>query len=250
MFGTFIHDEYNFDNVEQLRTSIEDITCSDDTWGWASCGIYFFRSITTGEIFYIGLARDLTSRFSQHNGLIKVRPDGCKYEFIKEYLKTNDKIGLTIFAQSPLEQPSIASNKGADFLLLEPEGISRIKFTEGYFIKLHQNLYGSIPIWNKMQGDKGGQKLANDSVGPYLLKSVIPTMGGPFNSKHTITELAKNQNAALVTDEVDMHAIRMMALNFPGCTLPIAIQLFRKSHELSEEKYQRLLSKGYFDFLK
>lgn len=249
MFGTFIHDSYDLENIKKLRDAIEDISSSKDVWGWASCGIYFYRAIDTHEILYIGLAGNLSERFSQHNGLLPAPPNGCKFDLIMDHLNTHGRIGITIFTQSPIEQSRVAANKRAEFLVDEPGGIDRIKFTEGYFIKLYELLNGKLPKWNKVQGSIAGQKLAMDRTGSYLLECVNPNMISPFTSKYTITELASKEGIRWTIDEVDMHAIRMVALNFPGFTLPSAIDFFRNSHEYSEERYQRLLKNGYFDFL-
>lgn len=246
MFGTFIHDEYNFESAKEIRDALEDIASPNDTWGWASAGIYFFRKVDTHEILYIGLASNLGSRFAQHNGLVKFQEDGCKFNYLKEYLSKNEKIGLTVFVQSVLEQTKVAASINEDFLLPDANGIDSIKFTEGYLIRLHEIVEGKKPVWNIANGDKRGQILANDSVGPYLLKCVDPNLKSPFTSKHTLRELAEDKCSWRAAEETEMHVIRMMALNYPGMTLERAAKWYKNK---GFHYYERLLKNGYFDFL-
>jgi hypothetical protein len=111
MFGTVIIDAYKKDETYEIAYAINDICCANDNYGWSSAGIYCFWNYYTREIFYIGLAVDLHQRFMQHNGLAKVDNNSCKYDEITGYFDSYDKIGYTIFVQSPLSQPTIYKNK-------------------------------------------------------------------------------------------------------------------------------------------
>lgn len=105
MFGTIISDAYKESEKQQIATSLDELCSPLDTYGWASSGIYSFWDYETREIFYIGLAVDLTERFKQHNGLSTISEEGCKVKQINEYFSSGyEKLGYSIFVQSPLSQ--------------------------------------------------------------------------------------------------------------------------------------------------
>lgn len=96
MFGTVIIDAYTKDETEALAYAIDDICCPSDNYGWASAGIYCFWDYNTHEVLYIGLASDLYERFRQHNGLLPMQNEGCKYKQIQEYFISHTKLGYSI----------------------------------------------------------------------------------------------------------------------------------------------------------
>ncbi|WP_221803546.1 GIY-YIG nuclease family protein [Paenibacillus typhae] len=110
MFATIILDAYKKDEVQQISDALDDL-CNANGYGWASAGIYCFWDYYTNEIYYIGLAVDLEERFKQHNGLIPIDENSCKKAKINEYFKHNEKLGYSIFVQSPLSQPITSKNK-------------------------------------------------------------------------------------------------------------------------------------------
>lgn len=63
-------DAYTKEEKEEIAEALDDLCSPNDNYGWASAGIYSFWDYNTKEIFYIGLAVDLTERFKQHNGLM------------------------------------------------------------------------------------------------------------------------------------------------------------------------------------
>ncbi|WP_149096184.1 hypothetical protein [Paenibacillus terrae] len=71
MFGTIIIDAYTENDAEEIAFALDDLCSANDSYGWASSGIYCYWNYYTKEPYYIGLAVDLTERFKQHNGLIK-----------------------------------------------------------------------------------------------------------------------------------------------------------------------------------
>ena len=111
MFGTVIIDAYTKNEAEQLAIAIDNLCNPTDSYGWASAGIYSFWDYNTHEVLYIGLASDLAERFKQHNGLLDMSEDGCKRRQIEEYFGTHEKLGYTIFLQSPLSQPMVHRNR-------------------------------------------------------------------------------------------------------------------------------------------
>ena len=59
---------------------------------------------------YIGLASDLSERFKQHNGILPNK-EGSKQKQIDDYFSKNERLGYTIFVQSPISQPLVHRNK-------------------------------------------------------------------------------------------------------------------------------------------
>ncbi|MBE4187026.1 GIY-YIG nuclease family protein [Vibrio parahaemolyticus] len=79
MLSTYIRDVYKESETQELADAIEDIASAIDTNGWASAGIYCFWNPENNEILYIGLARDLSNRFKEHNGLSLTITWGIRY---------------------------------------------------------------------------------------------------------------------------------------------------------------------------
>ncbi|WP_243137016.1 hypothetical protein [Alkaliphilus serpentinus] len=111
MFGTVIIDAYSKDERQEIADSIDDLCSPKDNYGWASAGIYCFWDYYAEEVLYIGLASDLADRFKQHNGIKPVDGSSSKYAKIEEYFESNERLGYTIFVQSPLSQPLTYRNK-------------------------------------------------------------------------------------------------------------------------------------------
>ena len=137
--------------IASLAEAINDICCPNDNYGWASAGIYSFWDYYTNEILYIGLASDLYERFRQHNGLLPISHNACKYNQINDYFKSHMKLGFTIFVQSPMYQPLVHRNKSLYEELAKKEdepcgnyvnkqGIDSIKLVEGILLTIEKNL--------------------------------------------------------------------------------------------------------------
>ena len=118
-------------------------------------------------ILYIGLAGDLAERFKQHNGILPVK-EGSKQKQIEEYFSKNERLGYTIFVQSPLSQPLVHRNRGMyeKFAkqqnspvedMLSEQGRDDIKRVEGILIESFRRKYGHFPPWNSIGGSSAGQ---------------------------------------------------------------------------------------------
>lgn len=170
MLSTYIREIYKKDENKELADAIEDIASAIDTNGWASAGIYCFWDPSTYEVLYIGLARDLSTRFKQHNGIIACKPKCCKIEQINKWFKSNTHLGYTILVQSMLSQPEIAKNKNSfvksPFIeshsdIFDPE--EAIGITEGLLIEAEKLASGVLPSWNKIGGSKYGKSKATSN---------------------------------------------------------------------------------------
>ena len=110
MFGTVIIDAYRKEETIEIADAVEDLCSPNANYGWASAGIYCFWDYYIEEILYIGLAGDLAERFKQHNGILPLK-EGSKQKKIEEYFSKNERLGYTIFVQSPLSQPLVHRNQ-------------------------------------------------------------------------------------------------------------------------------------------
>ena len=100
MFGTVIIDAYRKEETLEMADAIDDLCSPTDNYGWASAGIYRFWDYYAEAVLYIGLAGDLAERFKQHNGILPIK-EGSKQKQIEDYFSRNERLGYTIFVQSP-----------------------------------------------------------------------------------------------------------------------------------------------------
>lgn len=103
----------------------------------------------------MGLAGDLSERFRQHNGILPFK-NGSKKEKIEDYFSRNERLGYTIFVQSPLSQILVHRNKNKYIKFTEQvnspiedmmsdEGKQSIKVLEGILIEAYRRKYGHFP---------------------------------------------------------------------------------------------------------
>lgn len=251
MFGTIIQDAYKEDEKEVLANAINDICNPNDNNGWASAGIYCFWNYQTREVLYIGLARDFSERFKQHNGLITVDPKGCKIENINEYFRENDKLGYSIFVQSPLHQP-ITSRNIFDLFCKDPESVNVRDYddepvkqdyimAEGILIEAYKKMFNTIPPWNKISGSKRGQMAS--VIGNYEIIEILTSKDpSPLLARYSIREISNNPTYERY--EVFLHPARQQMLA-TGCTFSSAIKFSRNFDML--ETFEELIKVDYFN---
>lgn len=251
MFGTIIQDAYKEDEKNDLANAIDDICNPNDNNGWASSGIYSFWNYQTREILYIGLARDFSVRFKQHNGLITIDPKGCKIENINEYFKENDKLGYSIFVQSSLHQP-ITSRNISDLLCKDTVSVNVRDYddepvkqdyimAEGILIEAYRKMFNTIPPWNKISGSKRGQIAS--VVGNYeIIKNFTSKDPSPLLARYSIREISNNPTFERY--EVFFHTARQQMLA-TGCTFVDAINFANRFDMLGN--YEELLRVDYFN---
>lgn len=216
MFGTFIVDAYTKDEAKEIADSLEETCSPNDLVGWASSGIYSFWNYYTKEIYYIGLAVDLGDRFKQHNGIVPIRDDGCKYQQINDYFVNNEKLGYTIFVQSSLSQAQTHRNKSNLYFDDETEWISQeskenIQIVEGSFIEAFRKRNGKFPRWNKVSGSNVGRKRATSEMYNQLAGCLTGNQHDPLVARSSLREIAKN--SVFEWYEINLHGARMSMLS-------------------------------------
>ncbi|MBJ8031111.1 GIY-YIG nuclease family protein [Bacillus cereus group sp. N21] len=245
MFGTIIQDAYIRDETEQIADALEDICNSRNNYGWSSAGIYCFWNYTTKEVLYIGLAVDLLTRFKQHNGIIAMDANGCKFEKIQEYFKTHEKIGYSVFVQSSHHQPVYSENR-TEWKQFNPTQFPNtqsasedIKIAEGILIETYKMRHGVLPPWNRVGGSKEGQKVAKP--GNYIfIDSLKYPESSPFTAKHTLREISSN--ATYLAFEEFLHSARMMM--GIKITFNEALEIIKMFDDFT---YNRIIKDGYLN---
>lgn len=234
MFGTVIIDAYSRDERQEIADAIDDLCSPKDNYGWASAGIYCFWDYYAEEVLYIGLASDLADRFKQHNGIKLVDGSSSKYAKIEEYFESNERLGYTIFVQSPLSQPLTHRNKAtykkfAEQLhspvedMLSDQGKEDIKQVEGILIEAYRKRNGHYPPWNEMGGSKSGQQVVMENNYNIVRSFCTPDeyYRNPIIARSTIRELSENPTYAGF--ENYLHAVRMNIL-IHGMEYPDALK--------------------------
>lgn len=225
MFGTVILDAYTKKEINPLAFAIDDLCSPSDNYGWSSAGIYCFWNYYTNEVLYIGLASDLYERFRQHNGLIPINHEGCKFKNIQEYFEKYEKLGYSIFVQSPISQPLVyrnkahyekfaSDNKSLVSDMVSSQGVEDIKCVEGILIEAFNQTYGRFPSWNKVGGSVHGQKrvLTNNINIVHCLANPQDCIRNCIVSRSSIRELSNNPTFERY--ESFLHGIRQLMLMF------------------------------------
>lgn len=252
MFGTIIIDAYKENEVRDIVNALDDLCSPKDSYGWASAGIYCFWDYYTKEIYYIGLASDLRTRFMQHNGILEVDNNSCKILQIKDYFSKKEKLGYTIFVQSSLSQPIVGRNKNNfkgfindTFSPIEnyagSEGKDHMKQVEGILIEAYRKVYGDFPLWNKVGGSKYGQK--SSVIGNYeIIKAFNVTSYHPLVSRSTLRELSDCPTYERY--ENDLHGVRMLMLS-AGMSFNDAVMFLKRFNAIIS--YNELIRNNYLD---
>lgn len=251
MFGTIIKDAYKKDEARDIAFALDDLCNPNDTYGWASSGIYCYWNYVTHEVLYIGLAIDLTQRFKQHNGLASSSSKGNKIDEISDYFEENEKIGFSIFVQSPLNQ-AVTSRNIYQWFGYDPEKFRISDFSreslkedlrrlEGILIESYRINKGDLPRWNKVSGSKLGQQSVMKR-NYRIVDDMVLNRPSLLISKSSLRELSVNPTYAYY--ESFLHGIRQMMLAFGMSfneALPHILQVdtLKTYKKIQEENYLR-----------
>lgn len=250
MLATMILDAYKKEEALEVAIAINDLCDPSDTSGWASAGIYCYWDYYTKEVLYIGLAVDLAERFKQHNGIIPMDERGCKREQINEYFESNDKIGISIFVESPLDQPNTSRNKNSGIAKKLPDHVSlrndplrqNIVDIEGILLDAYREEHGKLPKWNKIGGGRSRMLVVSRPDSYDLIRYLTNEVESLLVSKYSIRELSANATFERYENFI-MHPARFyllyMKMNFNE-----ALQHVLMNDELNT--YREMLRKGYF----
>ncbi|HWU44500.1 MAG TPA: hypothetical protein VN132_13710, partial [Bdellovibrio sp.] len=114
------------------------------------------------------------------------------------------------------------------FAIFHPEmgdtGTKDMKAGEGLLLQAHKLVRGDLPAWNKIGGDRDASDLAKHGHEPILRFLSEVDRDCPYRAELPLRSLAKN--AVVVNEELELHLIRMFALNFTG-DLKEALEIHR-----------------------
>lgn len=249
MHATIVQNAYKQNEILDIVSYLEDLCSPDDSYGWASAGIYSFWNYETKEVLYIGLAVDLAERFKQHNGIIPMDENGCKLSKIKEYFTTNEKIGYSVFLQSPLSQPVTRKNINTWFQhdlsqvstkdFVHEQTKNDLRQIEGILIEAFRMEHKRLPLWNSVGGSVRGQKKA--TKGNYdIVYDFSHQRNSPIVSRSTLKELSENSTYELY--ENFLHSIRHFILYFgmsfnEALLLVLKVDHIKVFERISEDNY-------------
>ncbi|ACK59257.1 hypothetical protein BCB4264_A0436 [Bacillus cereus B4264] len=248
-FGTIIQDSYTEDNVLDIVAALDDLFNPQNIdWGWASSGIYSFWNYETRELLYIGLAVDFAVRFKQHNGIIPSRPSSNKYEQIKEYFNSNEKLGYSILTMPSICQPVISKNveviwgEKVPVVDFNDEQFKRdVKLVEGILIECYRKKFGQLPPWNKIAGSVEGAK--RSTTGNYSIVEGFTTTNWnhPLLAKCTLRELPSNIHFAY---EEFLDKVRQIILTY-GTSFNEALEQVLEESNGKDGIYDLIVSNNY-----
>ncbi len=124
---------------------------------------------------------------------------------IEDYFSRNERLGYTIFVQSPLSQPLVHRNREMyeKFAkqqnspvedMLSEQGRDDIKRVEGILIESFRKKYGHFPPWNNIGGSTKCQtKVMGNNIN--IVRSFCQSDNyeiNPIVSRSTIRELSQN----------------------------------------------------------
>jgi hypothetical protein len=240
-WGTILLDVYRSDDRRGMYEALGELCSPMDNWNFASAGIYAFWR-PTGEVLYVGLARDLAQRFSHHNGLVRYLPTACKVRQIDSYFEREEKLGFSAVVQSPLSQPltyRFLASFGETWKNARPgeaeeaEGEFReLRELEGRLLKGHVITHGLLPCWNEIAGARNASRavVADDQT--------LDVMTGRENSllvaRRPIRELAATSSLAWL--ETWLHTARfngVVRLSV-GDETPIDRMIFEEIEKIAE----------------
>lgn len=251
MLSTVIRDAYRESEAKDVADAVEDLCSPEDSYGWASAGVYCFWAVDTRQPLYIGLAVDLGSRFQQHNGLKPCDPRGCKVEQIKQHFRQHELLGYSVLVQTPLDQPVIARNEGdlrnssnpdlEESIELVEAGRDRIVLAEGALIEACIKQLGIRPPWNKIGGSIEGRKRSIIEHFDFV-RWLVAQQHPPFIARRTLRQLSGNPHQEGF--EEDLHAARMRMM-MHGLTFDEAIDWLGTVGEFQAGRVQNMRQGGY-----
>jgi hypothetical protein len=198
-------------------------------------GIYCYWDFDTAEILYFGLTGSLPKRFRQHNDLEDCEPHCCKREQIREYFRSHDRLGLSVFVQSKMHDDGVLE-AFKDWTLQETMGFSdsykNVAFAEGQLIDAHEKRFGKLPSWNGNKASREGHGAPSTARGSHFEREILKRITGseqdgapgydlldnfvgrslsPLVARCTIRELPGNFRNEVSEDT--LHGVRMLMVS-------------------------------------
>jgi predicted GIY-YIG superfamily endonuclease len=224
MLATWIRDVYAYEDRAEMRAAIDDIASPLDSYGFASAGVYVFFDPAKFEALYIGLARDLSQRFAQHNGLAGLLISGCKRVQLEKWFTQHKSLGYAIFVQSHIGQVAVSRQVGtmsAEYYDEENDafwgygesGLETIKANEGVLIAAFLRRHGRLPRWNKIGGAVRSRERATDGIYAQL-DLATGQIDSLLLARRTIRELSGDPTAMSYEEALDVGRLHSILKTF------------------------------------
>jgi hypothetical protein len=201
---TVIYDAYTVAEQIEVHEALRTLL-SPGQPDWSPQGVYAYWDRASHEILYLGLAKDLSVRFAQHNSLVS-HSGGNKSKEIADYFSRHERIGFTILIQGK------AIGLMEEIRKLDPmmgtTAAEAIEVGEGQLIEMHYLLYGKRPLWNRTGGSIRGKRYATQA--PALLDLLAAQRDSLFAARQTLRSIAGSFRSRLF--EATIHASRMRAM--------------------------------------
>lgn len=250
-FGTFIPETYTWNQRELLADAIDEVLSPNDTWGFASNGLYFFWDYYTKEILYIGISVDLKQRFREHNGLIQSNTTSNKFNQIQDYFSNHEKLGYTIFAQTP-ESQTRSSRNIHEFSEVTnyTDEINRnlrraLNIFEGLFIQQFFNIHNAYPLWNSIHSSHIGAEIANTNVLQNFEQDVVSDPESFLSSRCSIKTLSSN--SMFTFWEVRLNLARSWAIYTHMNWDEAFMHNYKNSNLTRKEIYNEIIRSNYLN---
>lgn len=208
MLATVVMDAYSKSEILEISEALE--TLCDPRSAWSASGVYIFWDIYSSQILYMGLASNLHQRFCQHNGIINTKDESCKYKEIIDYFSGHDRLGYTIILQSVVVD-FFEESRPSSYFPTRKEWIQR---GEGQLISSYINLYGALPLWNKIRGSLFKRNLCNSQT---FFDVVTNKQDSPIVARANLREVANDYDS--YSYEVWLHGVRLWWLSSPEETI-------------------------------
>lgn len=249
MLATVIRDVFTKAELPEIEAALDDLCAPDDDYGWASAAVYCFWDPPTRDAMYVGLAVDLPQRFRQHSGSLHTKPECCKKNEIDEWFQKHEKLGYSVFLQSPMSQPMSrrallrygpnAEEAAKERAKLVKHGHSAIVYMEGKLIEGYKLNFKKLPPWNKVDGSVLGRARAT-KLDLHTLDVMTGKLDDGWVARKSLRELSNNITWAAY--ESYLHGVRLMSsLSMTG----FVEDTFASFPEFGEEK-SRMERDGYF----
>ena len=159
--ATIVRDVYSSDERNEMHDALRDLLPVSGV-DWHPGGVYSFWDPESRDVLYVGLTKNLGTRFAQHNGLAGSSAKGNKRRNIDDWFEEHSELGFSIIIQS------------AAVVLLEGFGFDTpteiVAIAEGQLLEAHHQSFGFRPPWNVIGGSRNGATWAGPlSAGYFLL---------------------------------------------------------------------------------
>lgn len=193
--GTVVRDVYR----EKDRQSLYDDLSMLLGTGWHRAGVYCFWDPASNKALYIGLAKDLPTRFAQHNGLRGTRPGpGNKGKQINDWFLQTEQLGFSVVLQEAMADETY-----------EPFA----RNAEGQLLEGYRKIHGRLPPWNRIGGSRVGASHVIDNSGAWV-DLMTGTGDSLLVARRTIRGLNEDPDAEYT--ELVIHPARSALLQLEG----------------------------------